>query len=85
MSLLLLPPSSEKVALIVHRARHAAIGAHARLQLDERADVAAQARQVVHGEIRDGVAYGGIHGLQFGAGGSHLHHHIRAAHLQRQS
>ena len=73
-----------EVTLIEHRAGHAAIGAHARLQLDERADVAAKARQVVQSEACNGVSYGGIHGLQFGAGGSHLHHHIRAAHLQRQ-
>src|SRR3984957_4286222 len=46
-----------EVALIEYRARHAAIRTHARLQLDERTDIAAEARKVVQSETRNGVAY----------------------------
>src|SRR5271169_503753 len=70
-----------EVALVGNRAGNAAIRGHAGLQLNERADVTAETRQVVDGDTRDVVAHGRIHRLQLTACGLHLNHYIRTAHL----
>ena len=58
-----------EVVLVEHRSADAAIRTYARLQLDERADVAAEARQVVDRDTVDRVAHRRIHGLQLIADG----------------
>lgn len=72
MSLVLLPPSSEKELWSTTAPATEPSGPHARLKHDKRADIAAKARQAVDGEVRDGVADRRIHGLQLVASSGYL-------------
>src|SRR5580765_5548118 len=83
MSLEFWPPSSMNVLWSTTAPAHAAIGRDARLQGHESGGVSLNGRQILQQVAAHGVADGGVHRLQIGAGGSYLDRLRNRAQLHR--